>query len=161
MSMSSDEHEFSSNNDKGKPMASPFLWITTYAGECWCYQLALNGGRSSSSAAGSSTRKRGRGSGMRADRLGGSSVKSPVEPGPELSGREGGVIFKVLNLGSLRSSSVSISGNGPPKLGAGWGSVVSTRMETRLSARGEKGAAGVVAGAVASGGERSGEFMPA
>ena len=55
-------------------------------------------------------------------------------------------MLKALNLGSLRSSSVSISGNGPPKLGAGWGSEVSTWMVTRLSARGEKGAVDVVAG---------------
>ena len=94
---------------------------------------------------------------MRADRLGGSSVKSPVEPGVELSGRAGGVRLKVLNFGSLRSSSASISGNGP-KLGVGWGSVVSTRMVTRLSARGEKGAAGVLVDAVATGGVRSGEL---
>ena len=62
---------------------------------------------------------------MRADRLGGSSVKSPGEPGPELSGRELGGMRKVPNLGSLRSSSPSISGKGPPRLGAGWGSLTS------------------------------------
>lgn len=60
-------------------------------------------------------------------------------------------MLKALNLGSLRSSSVSISGNGPPKLGAGWGSEVSTWMVTRLSARGEKGAVDVVAGVVVTG----------
>lgn len=96
---------------------------------------------------------------MRADRLGDSSVKSPAEPGPELSGRVAGGMLKALNLGSLRSSSVSISGNGPPKLGAGWGSEVSTWMVTRLSARGEKGAVNVVAGVVVTGGVRSGELM--
>ncbi len=67
-------------------------------------------------------------------------------------------MLKALNLGSLRSSSVSISGNGPPKLGAGWGSEVSTWMVTRLSARGEKGAVDVVAGVLVTGGVRSGEL---
>ena len=125
----------------------------------WRLQLALNGGRSSSSAAGSSTRKRGSGSGVRPDRFGGSLVNKRTESRPELGVRVGGVMVKALNLGSLRSSSASITGSGPRRLGAGWGSGVSTWIATRLSARGEKGAAAEVEAVAVTGVVCSGELI--